>query len=154
MAENNLSKWDNRFIQLAQYVSEWSKDPNSKVGAVVSTDQGAIALGYNGFPVGIDDDGRLKQKHLKNDMIIHAEQNALLIAGTRADGASIYVWGKPICARCAAVIIQSGIKRIISISPDCEKEESPWHDLGVRAMLMFAEVGMKTTIYEPTTYKS
>ena len=83
----DLSNWDQRFIKLAKFIAKWSKDPKSKVGAVITNETGAIALGYNGFPAGIEDDERLDNKKLKLDMIIHAEQNALLVAGSRAKGA-------------------------------------------------------------------
>ena len=64
-----ISKWDQRFINLSKFISEWSRDPNSKVGAVVVTNEGgAIALEYNGFPAGIEDDKRLDNRELKLDM--------------------------------------------------------------------------------------
>ena len=151
-----ISKWDQRFINLAKFISEWSKDPNAKVGAVVVTNEGgAIALGYNGFPAGIEDDKRLGNRDLKLDMIIHAEQNALLIAGSRAKGASLYVWGKPICARCAVLIIQAGIKRIIATNPEDEIDKnSPWYKSGVLAVKMFREVDMEMTLFKvPITAK-
>jgi dCMP deaminase len=149
-----LSDWDIRFIDLAKFVSEWSKDPSTKVGAVVvARELGAIALGYNGFPAGVEDDQRLNKKRLKNDMIIHAEQNAMLIAGPQAKGASLYVWGKPICARCAVVIIQAGIERIIAISPETElNRRSKWAMSGRLAMRMFEEVERQVTIYDSSTY--
>ncbi len=28
-------KWDRRFIELAQHIATWSKDPSSRVGAVI-----------------------------------------------------------------------------------------------------------------------
>lgn len=31
------SKWDKRFWELAKFVAEWSKDPNAKIGAVITT---------------------------------------------------------------------------------------------------------------------
>lgn len=144
-----ISKWDQRFIDLAEFISGWSKDPNSKVGAVVVTNEGgAIALGYNGFPAGIEDDERLDNKDLKLDMIIHAEQNALLIAGSRAKGASLYVWGKPICARCAVLIIQAGIERIIASNPEDEiNKNSSWYKSGVLAVKMLKEVDMEMTLF-------
>lgn len=151
-----ISKWDQRFIDLAKFVSEWSKDPDAKVGAVVvSNEGGAIALGYNGFPAGIEDDDRLDTRDLKLDMIIHAEQNALLIAGSRAKGASLYVWGKPICTRCAVLIIQAGIKRIVATNPEDETDKnSTWYKLGVLALKMFREVDMDMTFYQgPITAK-
>ena len=144
-----ISKWDQRFINLAKFISGWSKDRNSKVGAVVVTNEGgAIALGYNGFPAGIEDDERLDNRDLKLDMIVHAEQNALLIAGFRAKGASLYVWGKPICARCAVLIIQAGIKRIIATNPENEIDKnSLWYKSGVLALKMFKEVEMEMTLF-------
>jgi tRNA-specific A34 adenosine deaminase len=50
-------------------------------------------------------------------MVVHAEVNALLIAGQRADGATIYVHGRPVCATCAGAIIQSGVERIVAEAP-------------------------------------
>ncbi len=142
-----LSKWDQRFIKLAKFVAGWSKDPKSKVGAVVVTNEsGAIALGYNGFPSGIEDDTRLKKRNLKLDMIIHAEQNALIYAGSRAKGASLYVWGKPICARCAVVIIQMGIERIFSVTPEFENDPY-WRDSGELAVRMFKETNKEINFY-------
>lgn len=151
-----ISKWDQRFIDLAKFVSEWSKDPNAKVGAVVvSNEGGAIALGYNGFPAGIEDDDRLDSRDRKLDMIIHAEQNALLIAGSRAKGASLYVWGKPICSRCGVLIIQAGIERIVAPDPEDEVDKnSTWYKLGVLAVKTFEEVDMEMTFYQvPITAK-
>jgi dCMP deaminase len=142
-----LKKWDKRFFELAQYVAKWSKDPDAKVGAVIVTKKGgAIALGFNGLPIGVEDNAeRLKDKKIKLDMIIHAEQNALLIAGRDAEGSDIYVCGKPICARCAGLIIQSGISRVVTIDPNDQKlnKKSKWYKTGMRAIEMFEEANIK-----------
>jgi dCMP deaminase len=128
-----------------------SKD-RSKVGAVVVTKEaGAIALGYNGFPSGIEDDERLDNRKLKLNMIIHAEQNALLIAGYRSKGATLYVWGKAICSRCAVVIIQAGIERVFTQDPRFEKRKE-WRDSGLIAEQMFNEVEIKPVYYAQETY--
>jgi dCMP deaminase len=43
--------WDLRFLTLAKTVSTWSKDPSTKVGAViVDKNRRVVSLGYNGFP--------------------------------------------------------------------------------------------------------
>lgn len=143
------SKWDLRFIELAEFISKWSKD-RAKVGAAIVTKEGGpIALGYNGFPAGVEDDKRLDNKDLKLEMIIHAEQNALLTAGTRAKGATLYVWGKPICSRCAVVIIQAGISRIVLTNPEDEKDKaSIWYTKGVLAIKMFKEAGIEIKYYK------
>jgi len=41
-----MSKWDTRFCEMAKFVSEWSKDPNAKVGAVIFSKRGGdISVG-------------------------------------------------------------------------------------------------------------
>ena len=42
---STISKWDYRFIELAQMVSTWSKDPCKKVGAIVVLDRRIIQSG-------------------------------------------------------------------------------------------------------------
>ena len=61
--KERTDKWDKRYLALAKFVSEWSKDPRAKVGAIIRNRRGRpVALGYNGFPGGIADDGRLYDK--------------------------------------------------------------------------------------------
>ena len=75
-------KWDRRFMDMAQLISTWSKDPSSQIGAVAVNDQRRVlATGYNGFPRGIaDTEDRLNNKDEKYPRIIHAEMNALMNA--------------------------------------------------------------------------
>jgi dCMP deaminase len=144
-------KWESRFWELARVVSEWSKDPRAQVGAVVVARRGvgAIALGYNGFPVGVEDSAeRLNNKKIKLDMIVHAEQNALLIAGARAERTTLLVYGKPICARCAGQIIQAGVSRVVAIDPGVDRESS-WFKTGIIAVEMLREAGVTVDFREP-----
>lgn len=141
-----MDKWDKRRLELAQFVARWSKDPSAQVGAVIADSLGrVIALGYNGFAVHIED----REERLTGDdklkMILHAEENAVLIAGERARGGTIYVFGKPVCAKCAAVIIQSGIKRVVGPFP--EEATSKWTSLGILAIESFNEAKIE---YEQT----
>lgn len=147
-----MEKWDRRFVELSKYVSEWSKDPNAKVGAVVVAERGgAMTLGYNGLPMGVEDSiERLGNKEIKLELIVHAEQNALIAAGSKANGATIYVWGKPVCARCAGAIIQAGIKRVVALSPDSVDESSTWHKTGKLSIEMFKEVGIQVDFFTVT----
>jgi len=136
-----MDKWDMRRLKLAEFVADWSKDKDAQVGAVIADTLGrVIALGYNGFAVGIEDrEDRLSGED-KLKMILHAEENAVLIAGERARGGTIYVYGKPVCAKCAAIIIQSGITRVVfSHFP---QGDSKWTELGLLALdsLMEAKV--------------
>jgi dCMP deaminase len=144
-----MEKWDRRFCDLAKFVSEWSKDPRAKVGAVlVSRRGGDVTIGYNGFPMGVEDSvERLQDKDMKLKLIVHAEQNAIIAAGLRSEGATLFVWGKPICARCAGSIIQAGVKRVVALNPESEKEESEWRIQGELALQMFKETGVEVDFY-------
>jgi dCMP deaminase len=142
-----MTKWDTRFCELAKHVSTWSKDPNSKIGAVVFCKRGgSITIGYNGFPMGVEDSGeRLENQDVKLEFVVHAEINAIIAAGERANGATIYVWGKPICARCAVPIIQAGIKRVVALAPG--DSDSKWDISGKTAQQMFKEAGIVVDFY-------
>ena len=144
-----MDKWDQRFCELAQFVSEWSKDPAAKVGAVVFSRRGGdIAIGYNGFPMGVEDSAeRLQDPAIKLELVVHAEQNALIAAGSRTAGSTLYVWGKPVCARCAGSIIQAGVKRVVALSPESLKQSSKWHASCVYAHQMFLEAGIEVDFY-------
>jgi dCMP deaminase len=152
MKRQTADKWDRRYFGLARRISAWSKDPKAKVGAVLLNRQGwPIALGYNGFPSGIEDDvDKLEDGNLKNQMVVHAEQNVLLCSGTRARGGTVYVYGKPICPRCAVLLIQSGVKRVAGIQPDSIKNpKSDTHKTGQISLQMFSEAGIQFSPLDP-----
>lgn len=110
----NEKLWDRRFITLAQLVGSWSKDPNTKMGAVIVDDlRRVISVGFNGFPRGIADDNRLQIRDQKLATIIHAEQNALLFASKDLRGTTLYTSPMPPCSLCMPPIIQAGIIRIV-----------------------------------------
>jgi len=72
-------KWQIRYLRLAQHISEWSKDPSTKVGAVAVGQHGQIlSQGYNGFPRGVTDlEDRLEVRDSKYLYTIHAEMNCV-----------------------------------------------------------------------------
>jgi len=110
-------KWDKRFLDLAKHISEWSKDPSTKVGCiVVGEDREIRSTGFNGFPRGIEDkQERLEDREQKYPMICHAEENAILKVARSSqscNGATLYLTLSP-CIRCARLIVQAGIKRVI-----------------------------------------
>ncbi|WP_318432899.1 deoxycytidylate deaminase [Photobacterium leiognathi] len=145
--KSKLNKWDERFCRLAEHVSVWSKD-KTKVGAVLFSQKGGdITIGYNGFPMGVEDSvDRLMDTETKLEFVVHAEVNAIIAAGSRARGATLYVWGKPICSRCAGPIIQAGIKKVVSPKPSLNTE-SKWDKSGQIAEQMFKEAGIEIQYY-------
>jgi dCMP deaminase len=111
-----MSKWDSRFLALAQLVASWSKDPRTRVGCViVRPDKTVASLGFNGLPRGVEDrEDWLNNRLTKHKLIIHAEENAFLAARESLAGCTLYVWPLPPCSRCAAKIVQAGIARVVS----------------------------------------
>jgi dCMP deaminase len=117
-----ITKWDNRFLGLAKHIAAWSKDPSTKVGAVIADRHNRIiSLGYNGLPRKIEDNpSRLQDRETKLALTLHAEQNAILFAQGRAWGSTIYTWPLPPCAHCASQIVQAGLYRVVSPAPTPE----------------------------------
>lgn len=110
-------KWDRRFIDVAQLISSWSKDPSTKVGCVVvGGDREIRSTGFNGFPRGIEDsEERLSQRELKYPLICHAEENAIMHAarvGVSLRDCTAYVTWPP-CTRCARSLVQAGVKEVV-----------------------------------------
>jgi dCMP deaminase len=138
--------WHQRFLSLARHMSSWSRDPNRQVGAViVRPDKTVATMGFNGFPRGVaDSDDRYNNRDLKNEMVVHAEMNAILHAREPLHGYALYVWPFHPCARCAAAIIQSGIKQIYTVP----WETSNWGETIRIARSMFDEAGVTVTILE------
>lgn len=108
--------WDNWLLGLSEYISTASKDPSTKVGAViVDADRRVVSVGYNGLPRGVEDSNeRLNNRDIKYKMIIHAERNAILFAQKSLKDCTLYVYPMMPCASCASMVIQSGIKRVVA----------------------------------------
>jgi dCMP deaminase len=143
-------KWEERYLAIAKEVASWSKDPSTKVGAVIIGDKGQIlSQGYNGFPRGIDDDEyRLSVREIKLSLIVHAEMNAIYNAtysGVCLDNATLYVYGLPICSECAKGIIQVGISKIV-INEESIMLRKEWMESWHNSNKMFNEANIKVEI--------
>jgi dCMP deaminase len=115
--EYDEHKWDLRFLEMAEMVAGWSKDPSSQVGAViVRPDRTLASIGFNGFPQGLPDDPELYlDRDYKIATVRHAEENAIGFAKDQSlKGHTIYVSGLPPCSTCASEIIQKGIARVVA----------------------------------------
>lgn len=146
-------KWDRRFLDLATHVSAWSKDPSTRVGAVVvNEDRVVVGMGYNGFARGVQDTNeRYYDRPTKYKLVVHAELNAILNAGHAAKGATIYVvpsFGTPnLCSNCAKAVIQAGIVRVVGYAPDVSDEVAArWAEELDAARLMCGEAGVQVDV--------
>lgn len=138
--------WDKRFLKLAREIAGYSKDPSTKVGAVLTNSSNEIiSTGYNGFPRKIQDDERLLDRDLKYDIIIHAEINSILFAKRDLTGCTIYTYPFQPCSRCTSLIIQSGISRVVSVENNNER----WVDNFRLSSKLFNEAGVELCLYQP-----
>ena len=135
--------WDQRFLVIASHFAGWSKDPSTKVGAVAVRNRRILAQGYNGLPAGVTDtDARLKNRDTRLEMTVHAEMNCVAYAaqnGVSLLGATMYVWPLMTCSRCASMLIQAGINKVVV--PDYV-EPQRWQDSFDLARSMFIEAGV------------
>jgi len=119
MTRTTVSKWDARFMGLGRHVAGWSKDPSTKVGAVIVNDRlQVVGMGYNGFPRGTSDSGALyEDRERKYLRVVHAEVNAVLNATQSCMGATVYVT-HPLGTN-------NGLEACIAY-PDRAVNEHPW----------------------------
>lgn len=122
----NYISWDEYFMGVALLSAKRSKDPSTQVGACIVNEKNKIVgAGYNGLPIGCDDDDFPWDKEgnflqTKYPYICHAELNAILNnIGMDLKGCKIYTALFP-CNECAKAIIQSGIKEVIYLSDKYE----------------------------------
>lgn len=127
MAEHKSSRIskDHYFMNIAIEVAKRSTCTRRKIGAIIVSDVGEIkSSGYNGNPRGLphcDEMGCIRDKlgipsgtRLETCTAVHAEQNALIQAGTNSRGSTLYSTIVP-CPICARMILNAQVARIVYI---------------------------------------
>lgn len=140
-----------RFMALSRAASTLSKDRSTQLGAIILGKGFEVrALGYNGFPRGVNDD--VPERHerpLKYQWTEHAERNAIYNAarvGTPLEGCRLLL-DSPIfcCSDCARAIVNVGIRQVVifrRIDLDQERQRRWEVDESV-ARTMFLEAGVE-----------
>ena len=150
---SDLSKWDGRFIRIADEVASWSKDPGTKVGAVLVLDRRIIATGYNGFPQGINDSfERYAEREVKLAYTVHAEVNAILNAaknGATTNGSTLYVTFSP-CVSCATSVVQAGVSTVVC--PCVSTAPLRWRDSFQLGQDLMKEANVEIKTFIPNTH--
>ena len=141
---NRVIDKQKRFMTDADAAASRSKDPSTKVGAVVIDDDcNVIASGWNGFPRGVSDsEERLCDRNTKYQLTVHAEANAIAASarkGHATQGATIVVSSLFPCVDCAGLIAQAGIKRVIAP----KISENRWQSSNLMAKVIFDEAGIE-----------
>lgn len=112
---------DSKYMGLAWIQAGFSKDPNTQVGAVIVAEGNEpLGSGYNGPPSEQDDDEMSWERaskdnpdaYSKNDIIVHAEGNAIDHSCGSLEGATIYVTAMP-CNDCMKEIVRKKLKRVV-----------------------------------------
>lgn len=130
MFENTII-FDEYYSKIASVVAERSTCNRRQYGAVVVDEDGVVSCGYNGAAKGEPnccDTGYCAREGLPHNVgytsacpAVHAEANAIIRAGIRAKGATLYLFGwqngKKIehpepCEMCRRLIINAGIKEV------------------------------------------
>lgn len=148
MNNPHLTKWDRRFLKIAEEIRTWSKDPGTKVGCVLVQERRMIASGYNGFPSTLSDSLELyENRDYKLAVTVHAEANAIMNAaknGAKTESCTAYVTFPP-CSQCAASLIQAGVSKVVCPNP--AKAPERWRASFKLANEMLYESGVELLYY-------
>ena len=143
MKRKDYLSWEEYFMGLAILSAERSKDPSTQVGAcIVDENNKIISVGYNGAPIGYDDDKDMTWERdgdfldTKYAYVCHSELNAILNSKVKVEGCKLFVTLFP-CNECAKVIIQSGIKEVIYLSDKYANSEN-----NIASRRLFNECGV------------
>src|ERR1043165_9676453 len=135
--------WDEYFMGVALLSGRRSKDPSTRVGAcIVSNQNKIVGAGYNGLPMGCSDEDFPWEKSgefldTKYPYVCHAELNAILNnIGMDLGGCKIYTALFP-CNECSKAIIQAGITEVIFLS-----DKYNGTDAGKASKLMLDKAGV------------
>lgn len=115
---SEVNKWVARYLRMCDHISEWSKDPSSQFGCVITDKLNRpLAHGFNGFARGFKDTPeRWNDRTFKYAHVIHAEENAILNATAPLFGATAYINGCP-CSSCMSKLAQVGVDEVWSWVP-------------------------------------
>ena len=109
----NRPTWKTLYFEIAEMVAKRSKDPRTKVGAVLVKNGCVIGIGYNGEPRNFTKEIRWDTNE-KYKYVIHAELNAIANASNNnvaVAGSELYLTLSP-CLDCIKMIAQFQIKKV------------------------------------------
>lgn len=101
------------FMKMADTAKLRSPDPKTQVGAVLVDKQHRIvSTGYNGPPKGFPDEKlNWVDRESIYPRVVHAEMNAILYAGGRFEGSTLYCTLSP-CKDCLKLVSAAGIQQV------------------------------------------
>lgn len=153
----HIPKWDEQFMHDVYWWARRSKDPRTKIGAVLVKPDRKVSFShsYNGFARNVNElDLSRWERPEKYEWVVHAEENAILNCareGHCSKGAIMYTQGIP-CTRCADACIQGGIVEIVVHKQwqiyEKELKWDKWIDSAHRSEKKFAEAGIIIRVFD------
>lgn len=152
-----IPAWDETFMHDVYWWARRSKDPRTKIGALLVQwkDKVPFSHAYNGFARDVNDDVPERwERPEKYEWVVHAEENAVLNCapnGYCSRGATMFTQGIP-CTRCADKVIQGKIVEVVVHKQwqDYERQFGwdKWIDSAKRSEQKFAEAGIKIRVFD------
>lgn len=150
------SKIDYDFMKYADLiVAQESKDPNSKVGAVLLNKEGLKVNGFNKFPEGCENTPERWERPLKYDWVNHAEPTVICNAarmGISTENSQLWLNWYP-CKDCAGFIVEAGVMRLF-VDKEPEWDHPKWGKGFKIARQKLAEGGVEVIIMNYEAHRS
>jgi dCMP deaminase len=137
-----------KWFSLAKYHAElFSKDPRVKVACILLSQHPHVILstGYNGMCRGVED---VWDQPMKDHMIVHAETNAVYNAariGVNLTNSIAVVTLFP-CLSCAKALIQSGVRKVVTVKPNYD--DPKWGEQFRMSKELLARTGVDVVFVE------
>ncbi len=132
--KNKRPSWDEYFMKMTSLVAERSTCLRHHVGAIIVKEKRVLTTGYNGAAKGVKDCFELGclrdelgiESGTRHEICraIHAEQNTIIQAGVHGiniSNSTMYCTHTP-CMICAKMIVNAGIKEVISYHDYADEE--------------------------------
>jgi dCMP deaminase len=112
--KDKQEQFDRRYLEMAQIWAKNSYCKRKQVGALIVKDKMIISDGFNGTPVGFENNCEDEENRTR-PYVLHAEANAITKvakSNNSSENATLYITTSP-CLECSKLIIQSGISRVV-----------------------------------------
>lgn len=120
--------WDERYLLECFVIARDSKDPSTKVGAIIVTpDHRMQSSGYNGFPRGMNESCECWERPHKYERVIHAEMNAIINCPFDTQGCTVYCTLQP-CHVCLNHLRNAGIRRVVYHTARPPVDQNVWDE--------------------------
>lgn len=143
-----MNSLDIEFLREAKKLSKESKDPSTKVGCIITSGKYVVTQGFNKIPEAIATNEMYEDRSLKNQVIIHAEVSAILDCDNRLSEyireGTAYIYPLLSCAHCTSVLIEAGIKRVVSL----ESDNPRWKESLELSKILFQKADIVVDLYK------